>query len=577
MDMNNHPQPAGGENERPDALRAVLAEVASGIDTRFVAAGTALSQTYAAVEQLVTALERVTNAIDGQAATAAIDDMRATADRLIRLPALQDARAAALREVEAVSVELRDEIHHVHRMLSFLGICGMNIKVAAAGVDGFGSFADEMSTTLEIAEAEMDQISRDIEALRTTVPQVYGVERRLAEECAAVLSHVPTSLAEDAVALQRHQAGLADRAERIASVAREVRSQVATALGALQVGDITRQRIEHVFQGMDALDRVLGSHQHIGIDDVGKVRSHAMALLAAQTSDAAQDFQREVALLMKSLHEIGPSAAVLLELQHQTDDDPDDDHSTFLSELERSVAEAESVTNRLREADTQAEALGAATSATAEQLGQRLRNITRVKNDVQHMAWNTDLRCYRMGDAGRGLAVVASEIRRFATALGTTAGRIGLLFERLSGAAVAMRGQQDTGVTRSLAESLKCIHDGGDRMREGLSGLASDASGIAEMLRDTTDTLDCAASGTAMAEGAERLARWGAVQESFSDAAQAALRELFEHLSHSYTMAREREVHRRYSAVLGDDSGALAPTTSLADDDDDDDDDDGLF
>lgn len=571
MEMATTPRHAGFTGEGPDALRAALAELAGGIDTRFVAAGTALSQTYTVVEQLVAALERVTNALDSEGAVVAIDDMRATADRLIHLPGLQDARATALRDVQAVSTELRDVIDQVHRTLSFLRICGMNIKVASAGMGEFGNFADGMFAKLEVAEAEMGQIAREIETLATTVPQVFAVEKQLAEECAAVVPHVPTSLSEDAAALQRHQSSLAERAERIAGVARDVRSKVATALGALQVGDITRQRIEHVVQGMDMLDQILDAHQDAGVDAAGIVRSHAMALLAAQAADAAQDFGRETDLLMQSLRGIAPGAAALLEFRHAGEADGNDDEASSLAELEKSVAEAESVTARLREADAHAQALGAAISGTAETLGQRLRNVGRVKNDVQHMAWNTDLRCYRMGDEGRALAVVASEIRGFATVLESNAARIGLLFGRLTAAAGLIRGQQGTSVTRSLADSLRCIRAGGIRMRDGLSGLAGDASAIADMLRDTTETVDCAQLGSALAEYADGLAQYGTVQEVFPEQAEALLRDLFDAMLRGYTMAKEREVHRAYSELFATDDGGAAPECA------EDDDDDGLF
>jgi hypothetical protein len=61
------------------------------------------------------------------------------------------------------------------------------------------------------------------------------------------------------------------------------------------------------------------------------------------------------------------------------------------------------------------------------------------------------------------------------------------------------------------------------------------------------------------------------VQETLSDAAQPVLGELLDQIMRSYTMAREREVHRLYSAVLCDDSGDIALATT------EDDDDGGLF
>lgn len=564
-------------SEALEPLSAALAEVARGLDARFVAAGTALAQAYEVVETLVSALERVTGAMEEAGAAAAIATMRATADRLIRLPTLQAERGVALSEVLQISVVLREDIDQVHRTLSFLRICGLNIKVAAAGMGEFGTFADNMITKLDVAETEMAGIVAEIDVLAQNVPDVFRVERQLAAECAAVVPDVPNRLAADALALQQHQAGLAEQATKVASVARDVRARVATALGALQIGDITRQRIEHVVEGVQAVEAIGAAHPELDGASVAAIRSQVIAMLAAQMADATKDFQRETALLMQSLHGIAPHAAALLAFGRSGDADAPGSRgnreAVFLAELEKSVAEAESVTGRLRVADAQSQQLGNATSATAEDLGVRLRNVHRVKNDVQQMAWNTDLRCYRMGDDGRGLAVVASEIRGFAITLGDISGRIGGSFDRLTAAAAALRGPQDgADAAQSLGDSLWRIRDGGQRMREGLAGLENDASAIADVLREATTQVDCDAVGAMLATQAEQLAGFGMNGAAVSDEAMPVLLAIFDEILRRYTMAAEREIHRQFVPGTGEVSEAAASVDA-----DDDDFDDGLF
>lgn len=564
-----------------EVLRTALADLALGLDSRFVAAGAALSQTYEIVERLIAALERVTGAMDADGAAAAVANMRATADRLIRLPQSQAARATALRDVQQIGVALRGEISRVNRTLSFLRICGLNIKVASAGMAEFSDFADDMFVKLDVAEAEVARIGVEVEVLVDLVPSVFRVEQQLTAECAAVIPRVPASLAEDAGALQAHQTVLAARAAEIAEVARDVRSKLATALGALQIGDIARQRIEHVVTGLGMIHDAVDADPALDADAAAAVRGYGIAMLAAQAADTARDFQRETHVLMQNLHGIAPRAAALLTFRQSGDSGGDrggdsgggQSETTFLSGLERSVAEAKSVTGRLREADAQSQRLGEATSAMAAQLAARLRNVHRVKDDVQHMAWNTDLRSYRMGEAGHGLAVVASEIRGFAIALEAMSGRIGALFERLASAAGAIgRPEADGEVTQPLAESLDRIREGSVRMREGLAGLGDDATAISDMLRTTTDSVDCHAVGGTLADHATHLAGFGATGDDCPDAAKPALADLLDAIRSLYTMAREREIHRQFA--LRPDEPTAAPAASDAEEEDDDD---GLF
>lgn len=557
-------------------LRDALVAIASGLDARFVEAGSALARAYEIVETLIGALENVTNAFQRDAAEAAVGNMRRTADRLTRLPAIQAARRDALVAIEKAGAALTVQIEQVNRTLSFLRICGLNIKVAAAGSGDFSGFADMMFAKIDLGENEMASISREIAWLAEAVPGMFEVEDQLAAECTLVIPQVPRKLAEDALALQQHQMELADRAVKIAEVARHIRNQVGTALGALQVGDITRQRLEHVADGLSDIDAFLEDPAGLGADLADTIGGHAIALLAAQATDTLDAFQGEARLLASSLRGIGPSAASLLELR-ETDRAPDgESEGVFLHMLERSVGEVTSVTERLREADARSNRLSSVASTTADNLAQRLATVHRITGDVQQMAWNTDLRCYRMGTEGRGLAVVASEIRGFAATLATIASGIAQSFDGLTAAATVIRGSEEdepADAGKALTESLDCIRDGGERMRAGLSQLDQGAADVAEILEDTTGKIDCETEvGGPLVEIADRLAALGRECQEMPEEGAAPLADLLGAIAARYTMARERDVHRTF---LPQGAGDVAEVTETFADDDDFDD--GLF
>ena len=109
-----------------------LAALAASLDARFVSAGTALASAYDIVERLVSSLEGVTNAMNRQAAMSAIETMRLTADRLTGLPLEQRRRQLGLDTIQTSSGELFQHLKQIRRTLSFLHVCGHNIKVAAA-------------------------------------------------------------------------------------------------------------------------------------------------------------------------------------------------------------------------------------------------------------------------------------------------------------------------------------------------------------------------------------------------------------------------------------------------------------
>ncbi|NLS27706.1 hypothetical protein S2M10_27070 [Sphingomonas sp. S2M10] len=551
-------------------IEATISQVAGALDARFVAAGEALAQAYAIVERLVNALEGVTNAMGRDAAEAAVDNMRATAMRLERLPAVQAARQAGLESIAAGARPLAHYIAQVKRTLDFLRICGLNIKVAAAGRNGFADFADTMNVRLDVGEEEIGGIGTEIEQLTASIPALIEVDRQLAAECAKVIPQVPRKLAADAEALQRHQAADAARAARIAAVGREIHGQVATAIGAMQVGDSTRQRLEHVAAGVRAL---IAWRDAADPATAISVVGHMVALFAAQASDTIETFHGESQRLAESLRAIAPSATQLLAIKAEGDRTPSGDNSAFLGALEKSVADVAQVTARLRDADAKAQALGGSTSDSAERLAQRLRVVHRVNHDVHLMAWNTDLRCHRLGDEGKALAMVAQEIRGFATMLATISADIRQSVESLVSAVTALRDpevEQGGDAAEALTESLACIRDGAQRMRAGMAGLSEDAAAVSRILETTTSNVDCeAAFGDSLRSVVLQLKLFGTPCPAPEGAVAVALAELLDGMARSYTMAREREIHSRF-ALPGTSS---APQTSM----DEDDDDDGLF
>ena len=557
-------------------VQVTLATLASGLDARFVEAGGALAQAYQIIETLVKSLEGVTSALDREAADAAVQDMRAIADRLTKLPAMQLRRQDALVTIGGSGEALRAPMAQFHRTLRFLRICGLNIKVAAAGAAEFSGFADTMFEKIDVAEEQMSSFGHEIDGLAGGIAGALQAEKLLAVECTRVIPEVPLRLDRDALALQEHQARLGELAARIAQIARDIRTKLATALGALQIGDITRQRLEHVVSGLSTLETAIREGSELTPEERKLIEDHTLGLLAAQAADTVEEFRSQARILAQSLRAIGPQTSALLALKDDGGADGEREGDNVLHVLERSIEEVRSVTGRLQEADALSDRLGTATSVTAESLGRRIAAVQRVKNDVQQMAWNTDLRCRRMGSEGQGLAMIATEIRNFSNHLEMLTNGIAGTFQQLVDAAAVMRAQAEEAgkvdADQALAASLDCVRDGGRRMREGMFGLDRDAATVGDILRQTTENVDCDAEiGDVLGEAVLHLAAAAGEEVPLPDEPPVALGAVLGIIHASYTMASEREVHKRF-ALTSDEAENEAVAAA-----DDDDDDDGLF
>jgi hypothetical protein len=568
-----------GDTPSLAGISEILSRLAAGLDTRFVSAGTALASAYEIVERLVSSLEGVTSAMNRQAAMTAIETMRLTADRLTQLPARQGRRQQSLETIRGANDDLFQHLSQIRRTLSFLHICGLNIKVAAAGADGFADFADHMFAKLEQAEQQVDGFETEISQLGRSIGNMAAADQMLVRECASVIPRVPQKLAADALALQRLQDDSAALADQIAALARDIRTKVAVALGALQIGDITRQRLEHIAEAIPLLE----SHGETCTDAEAAKRAVDIvtALLAAQAADTVDDFRREVGTLTDSLRGIAPEAERLAEMQHGGSSG---DIQQVLHRLEQDIGEIASVTRQLCAAEEDSSKLGHATSRAAESLLARLKAVNRIQKDVEQMAWNTALQCRGLGSDGRGLAVISEEIQSFSRRLAGVWQMVSQSFDRIDTAARSIS-EPETGDAGSdtndlLMQSLDAVRGGTTRMAESLSDVDQEALQIGAMLRDSTEGIACEAEiGPVLSGAVERLADMAAAVETASEEEiPQSVAALMEQIAARYTMAREREIHRAF--LPGAEAEVMEMPAEGADDLFDDglfDDDDGLF
>lgn len=557
------------------ALQKELAVLAASLDGSFLQAGTTLATVIETIDRVIVALDGVTGALDQKAAGAAVHDLRAVAERLARLPDAQVLRESELTTVAATTKALRVVVMETHQTLQLLRIYGVNIKIAASGADEFVGFVGGMSATLSVGENELDAFMVTLKALDASVASAQQGERILAAECEKVVPAVPKALAEDASALQAHLATVAKAVQLVGSVARDIQGRVAIVLGALQVGDSTRQRLEHVVSALQVLEGRERTDQADPAADAAIV-NHICRLLAAQLDAIAIDFDREAGRLLASLRALGPDTERLLTL---LDNDSGGDGRTFLQRLERGITEVELLTSQLHEADQRSGVMTDTIATALETLAARVDSLGSIRLDVQNIAVNTRLMCRRFGDIGKAVSVIATEVDLHTNRLGSALIQIVHPIHALSHVSHSMReAQQSSGeldAGRALTGALDIIRNACRQTEGSIKGGRDDAQQVIAMIDEATASLtDELAVTDTMKRASASLAVFTAPNgpdAPLPDAADAALRPMLLAIGAMYTMAQERDVLADF-LLPGMATSASAPASDVEDEDDD-----GLF
>ena len=560
---------------RPDeagALHAELAGIAAALTTHFDATGTALADAVALIDQVVNALREVASVFDTGEAASAVDDLMSAAEGLRTVRAQADARASDIARIRESSVALRTCAGEIQRCIQVLGIYGMNVKITASGVEEFMQFADRMRDKLNAAGGEVKSLDDTLELLERSLCDMRHNDAMLVAECAKVVPQVPDRLMRDAEALKQHQAGLVRLAQATNAVAQTIRGELGLALGAIQIGDRVRQRLEHVMFGCQLIENAAAADDE---DEAcaDALRKHLLPLLKALTTAAAAEFEGDAQSLLASLHRLADASGRLTCLKEPGNDE---NGEGFLTLLEGGIAEAEGMIAQFGQADRQGAAMLEQILSTVDDVAAKMAAITELRLEVRNMAINIGLSCRNVGELGKPIMVVANEIRTYSDRLDQIISAISNAGAALSETSARMNENRANGHSSidQLSQFLKVIHECDDRTIIALDVVDSKAADMQRLLRNAIAELDRLHEKTRYPVEIVSLSdAAGSVDQTYSDDVIVYLNHVFEMLAKNYTMNSEREVHN----LNVPDFVGKTHVGQIVSTDDIDDDDDGLF
>lgn len=537
--------------EAPE-VSAALQRANQVIEAKFLRAGETLEQAINIVGELIGSLDQVAAALDPETIDNTTRGLTAAAMQLTALSAAHQGRRAHLEDLGATGRALSQHIADMRRSLSYVRVFAVNIRITAGGIPqasaDFANFASEIYASIEQGGLQLNEFDDDLADLAKQVDVALRHGVALEERCGEMLPVLSSSLEANAAAIARHNNQMASMAGEAGGLARRVQSRVGGIIAALQVGDSTRQRIEHVRESLAMLER-------LDVDDRARARLADVVgrLVAAQLQDTAETFRRDVEHIAESLEGIAVDAAEILRLRDHARSGEGSGDGGFLRQLEVSVDAAMKLVGEVHDAEQTAREIGRSAQAAAAGLETRIMSIQAIRAEIQQMALNANLKCGRMGDAGRPLSVIAIEMRSYAGLLDETAVDTEAVLRDLAGKP-AGSDPGDAPETVAAADIGALLADAADRIRKAgdlagadLGGLSIHGETMVDTLRQARGRLNLQDEvGRVLEEAAEALCPDGDIEPFDADDAESAVvREaLMADIAKLYTMAREREIHR---------------------------------
>jgi hypothetical protein len=534
-----------------------LARPRQDIESAFVAVGSRLTEGAALLNKLSRLFEALPETLGGAEVEEASTRLSAVAARAEQLAASFAQEKADLARLVEVVAAANSPISDLKRAVKMMGIVSVNARVTAAGIvgdsDDFDVFTTDIATLSDSANRTIQDFAQVYRQLTAEVDRAASQRARFEGAHAHTLTHLGSSLATTLDALGQQRSTALQSSAETGRVSRQIVGRIGSAVMALQVGDATRQRIEHVEAGLsglaDLLDGQAAFGQTLAPDDHATALAAIAVLEQTQLTQTAASFAQEVEQAEADLSALAADAGTIMARSRDFDGD-ERGKSSAIASLSAQLRTAVTILADFEAERGKLETVAAAVQATVGTLLEHVEAVQEIEANMRLVSLNAAVRCAQLGPRGASLTVIATQLREltsetvvaaeaamarlgessklagsFGAASGQGAGQVGEL-EQQATLALDILSRLD----QHLASALARLNADGPKVIKLLEGAASGLSGqsaMAEMLDDIALSVAALSRDPAPAN------------------LSGPLSEILAGLRKSYTMEAERQAHDR--------------------------------
>lgn len=196
-------------------------------------------------------------------------------------------------------------------------------SLGSGGAD-FLTYIGEIGQALKIAETNLQHFRDDLFQVGSHLRAASASEAESDSRQAATLAVIPRQLSESVELIATRRQAAATAAGSVSVRSQHVRDGIARVISALQVGDATRQRMEHVQEAAELLAHILigaaaatdAAEPWAAFSDQERrcLAADGCALQTAQLLDAADEFSRELDSVHTVVAELSADAREIVQL-----------------------------------------------------------------------------------------------------------------------------------------------------------------------------------------------------------------------------------------------------------------------
>lgn len=551
---------------------ADLDRVAGAIESVFLDAGERLGRALGCWRATAATFAGLAHDYEGDDMQRCVDGLQGALTVASALADDRDGAATArLADLAAALTAMAMRLERLAKTVGEVKLVALNAKVEAAHLESdrseFGVFTQEIDRLAREAMAELAVLRAELNSLTSLTASAHDAQAGFNQGHGAELQAVCRRLEEGLHQLALRRRRIAEAAQHIGQRSAAAGDRVAGLISSLQIGDITRQRIEHVSQALGLLGDLPALAPSLGFEEGQQAAALVAGLQAAQLDHSAADLERDSTRVGDNLAALAAEAEEIARLGKASFGG--DEGRSFLESLAAELARTQDLLEGYGNALGQTEAaMQVVTKATADMVA-HVEAVHSIEADLKIMGLNASFKCARLGDKGRTLSVVAQTLRQLANRTVEDAGALmqGLdaaraLADRLADGHTASAGIG--GALEHVRAAARFMAADGAAQDQALGRLDDDSATARRLLSEAAGGIQVTADFSARLKAvAGQLHLAGAELDLPPERADFLRRQVLDNLAGNYTMASERALHD-----LFDGGGAAAEEEATVDVDD---------
>lgn len=542
---------------RAETIRAVLPDLVQPrqqIEATFVAIGSRLSQGAVMLNRVTKVFEALPRELESPQllqASAKIGAIGQQAEIIAEAFVLEQTDLGRLLGVVAAAEQ---PISELRRTVKMMGIVAINARVVAAGIvgdsDEFAVFTTDIATLSDSANRTIQEFSTLYRQLVDEVGHAAEQREHFESAHAHTLSGLAGSMSGTLAAVTAQRQSSIDGSAETSRVSRQIASSIGSAVISLQVGDATRQRIEHIEAGLQMLADLVDPAGHDALPEAAHDNAVAViaGLQAAQLASAAEAFEADIGQAIAAMQDLAGNATTVMARSQDIYGPGTAGAQSPLSALNTQMRHAAAVLGDCEVERGKLALVATAVQGTVRALLGNVEAVQEIEANMRLVSLNAAVKCAQLGPRGTALNVIAKQLRE-------------LTGETVSAAEAAMTGLREAA---ELAQSFSAASSG-DAARQ-VGQLEQDAIAALGLLEAVDTTLaqafailnqDGPRVIALLTEAADGIIDQGAIFKALGDAQcaisalvtdagatpDAGLNDPLQRLRSSYTMDGERRIH----------------------------------